>query len=153
MVRLAVAIIVGVALLCSAQPAIGGEIHRAIEAGDVKGELGLRTAGGDIEAGDVEGDAGLKTAGGDIEIGTVGKDLDAKTAGGDITVGDVGGYADVSTAHITKEDRDKLHEWALEEVHGGTAPITVFREGMRLAGQLPPKQRTISGTRNCSSYK
>lgn len=34
-------------------------------------------------------------------------------------------YADVSTCHISKEDRDRLHEFALEEVHGGSAPITV----------------------------
>ena len=34
-------------------------------------------------------------------------------------------YADVSTGHISAEDRDRLHEFALEEVHGGSAPITV----------------------------
>ena len=34
MVRLAAVFVVGVALLCASVPAIGGEIHRAIEAGD-----------------------------------------------------------------------------------------------------------------------
>jgi hypothetical protein len=48
-------------------------------------------------------------------------------------------YADISTAHITQEDRDKLHEWALEEVHGGSAPITVAEYQYGFFISVPPQ--------------
>ena len=34
-------------------------------------------------------------------------------------------YVDVSTRHISREDDERLHELALEEVHGGIAPTTI----------------------------
>lgn len=72
----------------------GGDMH----AGDVQGDVTLKTSGGNIEMGVVGGEAYVATSGGDITVKSVGKSLRANTSGGNIEIGDVGGEAKVSTS-------------------------------------------------------
>lgn len=65
---------------------------------DVGGKVDLSTSGGDIRTGKLGDVAYLKTSGGDIKIGNVGKWLDANTSGGNVMVGNVGGEARLTTA-------------------------------------------------------
>lgn len=72
----------------------GGDMR----AGDVQGDVTLKTSGGNIEMGVVGGEAYVATSGGDITVKSVGKSLRANTSGGNIEIGDVGGEAKVSTS-------------------------------------------------------
>lgn len=73
----------------------GGDVSIA---GEVLGNINVKTAGGDITTDDVAGDVVLKTAGGDIELGMAGGDVQATTAGGDIIVKSVEGMLEAKTS-------------------------------------------------------
>ena len=61
--------------------------------------LDLKTGGGSIEVSDIRGEVKVKTSGGNIRIGDVIQgNVEARTSGGNINVGDVDGYLKVDTS-------------------------------------------------------
>ncbi len=65
---------------------------------DVNGAVDVKTSGGDIIAHNLEKDATLSTSGGDIQVDHAANNLEISTSGGDISVGTVGKNLDASTA-------------------------------------------------------
>ena len=65
---------------------------------DVGGKVDLSTSGGDIRTGILGDVAYLKTSGGDIHVDDADSELQVQTSGGDIKIGNVGKWLDANTS-------------------------------------------------------
>ncbi len=114
--------------------------------GNIKGEIDINTAGGDIQLKDVNGEISANTAGGDIRSGNIKGSVTLSSSGGDIVVGKVDGECSLNTGGGDVVVNDVLKTLTVSTGGGNVTSGNVGNNVVITTGGGDVSVNNISGT-------